>query len=89
MKKTNSKPNLDTYRERLLNAAARVAELKRQVAGLEKLNDHLRAELDADVEHILALSKERDELLAENKQLKRALKQELAEVNPAQVENEA
>ncbi|NIQ93729.1 MAG: hypothetical protein GWN87_05620 [Desulfuromonadales bacterium] len=74
---------------RLLEAADRVAELKRELERVEALNKHLQEELAADAEHILALGKERDALLEENEQLKRAMKQELAQVDGAQVKNEA
>lgn len=54
----------------LKEQTAQIAVVTAQVA-------HLTGELEADVEHILELGKERDELLRQNEQLKRGLEEAL------------
>lgn len=75
--------------DKLVEANNRIDELKRQLATVEKVRDHYNAELDADVEHILALAKERDELLEENEQLKRAVAEALPQADSAKAEHKA
>jgi hypothetical protein len=63
------------YRARLLEAHERIEQLKQQLGGVTKERDHFKEELDADVKHILALGRERDELKRENEQLKHEVEQ--------------